>query len=83
MKMITLPVFNILITLTEDGLGGSITSDLKEEASDNNEGGELYNAAIDGIESMILGHAISGIDIESPKYLEGIEAAVGGCANNF
>jgi len=34
---------------------------------------------IDGITSMILAHAIAGIDIETPAYVEGIEAAVGAC----
>lgn len=80
--LITLPVFNILITISPDGGGGSITStDLKTEHEDEED--ELYNAAMDGIESMILAHAIAGVDVESPAYLEGIETAVEGCANNF
>jgi len=79
--IITLPVFNILITITKDGGGGSIMSDIKERAEDFH--GELYNASIDGIESMILGHAIAGIDVTTPEYLEGIETAVQSCANNF
>ncbi len=79
--LISLPIYNILITLTSDG-GGSITStDLKTEHEDEED--ELYNAAMDGIESMILAHAIAGIDVESPAYLEGIEVAVESCASNF
>ena len=79
--IITLPIYNILVELTNDG-GGSITSaSLKTEHEDEED--ELYNAAMDGIESMILGHAIAGVDIESPAYLQGIEDAVNGCANNF
>lgn len=34
-----------------------------------------HRAAVDAIESMILGHAIAGIDIDSPAYIEGIETA--------
>ena len=77
--MITLPVFNILVIITADGGGGSIMSDLKEEDDDAME----YNAAIDGIESMILANACAGIDIESPAYIDGIETAVQSCGNQF
>tara|TARA_B100000446_G_scaffold184352_1_gene206210 strand:- start:77810 stop:78388 length:579 start_codon:yes stop_codon:yes gene_type:complete len=73
-KVISLDAFGIEVTLTGDG-GGSITSTLKE-------GHPEYDAVIDGIESMILAHAIAGIDVNSPSYLEGIETAVLGAANN-
>jgi len=42
-----------------------------------------YNSAMDGIESIILSHAIAGIDITTPEYKEGIETAVQGCASNM
>jgi len=42
-----------------------------------------YNAAIDGLESLILAHACAGIDITSPAYLEGIETAEAAIGNNF
>jgi hypothetical protein len=37
---------------------------------------------MDALESIIMAHACAGIDIESPAYIEGIETAVEGCANN-
>jgi len=43
---------------------------------------DLYNAAMNGIESMILGCAVAGMDITTPAFKEGIETAVQGCANN-
>ena len=43
----------------------------------------LLLSPIDGIESMILAHAIAGVDIESPAYLEGIETAVEAVANHI
>ena len=43
----------------------------------------LYDAAVDGLESLILGHACAGIDIESPEYMEGIETAVEAIGNHF
>ena len=35
-----------------------------------------FNITMDMIESIILAHAIAGIDIEEPAYLEGIETAI-------
>lgn len=74
--------------------GGSITSDLHEipntlkpmtsaEIVLERLRTNLYNAAMDGIEAMVLGHAQAGIDITTPAYKEGIESAVQGCANNM
>ena len=42
-----------------------------------------FNAAMDGIESMILGHAVAGVDVENSDYIEGIETAVQACGNHF
>ena len=80
MKTIELPCFGIVIHI--QGADGAMTSELKD---DNPEGEDntLYHAALDGIESMILAHAIAGIDVESPSYIEGIETAVEAAANNL
>lgn len=75
-RTIELPCFGITIDLA--GGGGSITSELKNDDPEG-EDNTLYLAAIDGIESMILAHAMAGIDVESPAYMEGIETA----ANNL
>lgn len=53
------------------------------ESYDNVRGRIAFNGTADGITSMILAHAISGIDIESPKYLEGIKTAIEAAANNI
>ena len=80
MKEIKLPCYGIVLSILDGG--GSITStDLKTEHNDPED--ELYNAAMDGIESMILAHAVAGVDIETPAYLEGIETAVNACVHNF
>jgi len=76
MRTIHLPCYNITIELAD--LGGSITSDLKEDKRPTR-----LNAALDAIESLILAHAIAGIDVESPAYLEGIESAVDAVSNNL
>ena len=82
MKEIKLPCYGITIRLecepTADESGcGTITSGLK----DTNE--PRLNAAIDGLESLILGHACAGIDVESPAYIEGIETAVDAISSHF
>jgi len=76
MTIIDLMVYGIVVTL--DGMGsGSISSDL------NGAGDVAYNAAIDGIESLILAQACMGCDITSPAYLEALEVAVESCNNNL
>ncbi len=81
LRTIRLPVFGITISLQrENGQqkpgAGSITSDLREPDDD------LHNAAIDGLESLILAHACAGIDVRSPAYIEGVETAVDAVGNN-
>ena len=56
-----------------------------EDQIANNEGFAScrnYNYACDAIESIVKAHAIAGINIESPAYLEGLETAIDGVANN-
>lgn len=47
-------------------------TDIKEEIRKRN----LFNAVMDGFESIILSHAVAGIDVTSPAYLEGLETAI-------
>ncbi len=42
-----------------------------------------YNGAVDCTLAVILAHAIAGIDIEAPAYLEGIETALNAAAENI
>jgi hypothetical protein len=44
---------------------------------------QRHRAAIDALESLILGHACAGIDVESPAYLEGIDTALNAITNNL
>ena len=87
-KTIKLDCYGIVIELTGDG-GGSIISDLHETETKPFYSAEELDSEIkrqvfiDGIEALILGHACAGIDITTPAYLEGIESAVQGCADNI
>ncbi len=70
-------VYGITVSCAADG-SGIISSDLRRP----DDGPEAL-AAIDALESLVLAHACSGIDIRSPAYLEGIETAVDAITNHF
>jgi hypothetical protein len=80
MKEINLPIYGIKVTLDSDG-SGTITSELqvKQDEVEN----EDFNTAMDGIESLLLACACSGVDITTPAFLEAIETAVESCSNNL
>ena len=83
-RTIRLPCYGITVTLVrendEDKPGsGSITSDLRAAGAASD---RQFNAAIDGLESLILAHACAGVDVESPAYIEGVETAVEAIANH-
>lgn len=69
MKTIKLPCYDIEIFI-KDG-GGTISSSLEKYEGES------------AIESMILAHAIAGVDVESPAYIEGIETAIDAVINEF
>lgn len=82
-KTYEIPQFGMVvkITGTQEGYptpGGTITSDLHTDDEDDDE----YNSAIDGIEALVLAHAVEGIDISAPAYVKGIQTAVDSAANN-
>ena len=64
-KEVKLPCYGIVVSWDSETLVGEIKTDQ-----------EVVGSEFDGIFSMILAHAIAGVDIESPAYLEGIETAI-------
>jgi hypothetical protein len=85
-REIRLPCYGINIRLNRqdspEGLPcGTITSELQmpgRAAADR-----PYNAAIDGLEALVLAHACAGIDVTSPAYIEGVETAVEAIVNYY
>ena len=73
-RVIHLPCYNIIVSLTNDG-GGVIQSGLSCDESYRDATFE-HNAAINGLESLILAHACAGIEITDPAYICGIEVAI-------
>lgn len=77
MKTIELPVYGITINVADKG--GSISSTgLQDDAASPE-----YRAAVDGLLSLILGHASAGINVRRPVYLEGIEVAAESIWNQY
>lgn len=73
-KEVKLPCYGIVVSWDSETLQpyvGKIKTDQ-----------EVVGSEFDGIFSMILAHAIAGIDIESPAYIEGIETAVEAVGNH-
>ena len=81
MKELHLGCYGIIISYNKGDKGGAaIVSDMKEpQNSEDN----LFNSAVDGLESLILAHFCAGIDVSSPAYLEGIETACQALGNNI
>ncbi len=75
----SIPEFGIEVEVNDKGTG-IITSNLHAV---EDEGEDEYNAACDGLESLILGHACAGLDISAPAYVTGIRTAVEAIANHF
>ncbi len=70
------------INVATDGKGsGSISSNLHCNGSDLSD--MEYNAAIDGLESLILACACAGIDVNSSNFVEAVQTAIDGIGNKF
>ncbi len=90
-ETIRLPVGEIIVKLTErdpygsglwDYASATIKSNLIPKAGGQH-GNEEFFGAMHAIESMVLGHACAGVDIQDPAYIEGIETAIEACENNL
>ncbi len=81
-KIIKTGCHGIVVELVDGG--GQISSRLHENVTNEDYEEQCriarYNDMMDALESMILAHAIAGIDITTPAYLEGIETACTACA---
>ena len=87
MKRIEIAVAGDCITLELDTKGGgTVHSTLHITAADADFEAEYrqeYNSAIDGLESLVLAHACSGIDVRDGRYVAGIGAALEAISNHI
>jgi hypothetical protein len=84
-KTIKLGVHGIVVELWEidgDTFNGMISSSLSSPPEPEACIPE-WDAAMDAVESMVLGHACAGVDVESPAYIEGLETAIDAIMGNF
>jgi hypothetical protein len=70
LREIRLHAHDIVVTFSPQG-GYAVRSSLHDDSD-----GPEEKAALDAVEAMILAHAVAGIDVNSPAYLEGIETVV-------
>jgi len=85
---IKLPVGGIVIKRTLDG-EVSITSQLHKGGDaypkislDISLDRAMYDSTIDGLETLILAHALAGIDVQDTKYVAGIQTAIDDITQN-
>jgi hypothetical protein len=79
--MILIEFDSIVITLDVEAGGGHISSNMGEDPMCDDF--DMFNSAIDGIESLILAHACAGIAVNSSWYVEGIKTAYEAVAQNL
>ena len=80
MKTFNLGIYNIVVTIDENNIGGITSSLLSGEDCDNI---DEYVVAINAIESIILAHACAGINIESKEYISGVQTTLDTIANFY
>jgi hypothetical protein len=74
---------SIVVEINAEGVG-TISSDLHEEqaGAEELEGFQRYEGGIDVLESLILAHALAGVDIQAVGYVEGIKTTLEALENN-
>lgn len=63
--------------------GQLVISDSVLERGFKKNNGTRINAALDAIESVVLAHHCSGVNVTDGKYIEGINSALDAITNNL
>jgi len=80
-KIIELPCYDLVIHVTGERTG-FVTSNLLDGGDEDEDNAE-YNAAVDALVGLILAHALAGINVTTPAYIEGIETVVESITNAY
>lgn len=85
MKKFLLHLYNNSIEVcVDDQGGGTIKSSLHDEVDDQAYLQRyIYEKSIDILESLVLSHACAGIEIDDPKYIEGLNTTIDAILNNL
>ena len=70
LRTIDLDVHGFTLNVCSNGSGACVSNLHDENASAE------WNASVNALESLVLAHALAGVDVEEPAYLEGLETAV-------
>ncbi len=72
------------VTLTSNGQGqNDLESDGLKYEEDDDPATAIYNAAIDGVESLVLAQWAAGIDVSTPAYKAALETTVEALTTNL
>lgn len=71
------------IIVRVNGKSGRLTSNCGVKSKRLTRGDKLFNAAIDGVESLILALACAGVNIEAPEIVEAVGTALEAVGNNY
>jgi hypothetical protein len=85
MKTYSIKKYGIVIEVGDNKFGKLIESKLSEELIDDTEDASIQEqskAQADALESLVLAHACSGIDVSSDAYVEGLDTCLEAIANS-
>ena len=71
-RLIKLAIHNMEVRLNGDGTG-TVMSDLYRDPRYTSD--PEWRAAVDAIENVVLAHALSGLNVASPIYCQGLDLA--------
>ena len=82
-RLVTLTGNGFKLTVTTDAATdtGSVRSNLHHPA--NEPDAEHWNAAVDMLEAVVLAHALAGIEVAAPAYVEGLNTAIEAASNHL
>jgi hypothetical protein len=87
MKTYTIDKYGITVNVCSDAgaNAGEITSELTKHVIGNEptENDFELKGAVNAIESLIVAHACSGIDVGSEAYVTGLDSALEAIANHY
>ena len=64
-------------------MSGVLTSNLHDDVNPNDSNEVEYDAAINGVESLILSLACEGIDVSTPEFVSAINTTLDKIANFY
>jgi hypothetical protein len=59
-------------TVTRHPDGWTIQSDLRTDTTIESEADRAYHIKVETLETVVLAHLVAGVDVRSPRYLNGL-----------